>query len=446
MIPQEIIRKKRDGHPLNANEIEFMITGLVSGHVPDYQMASLLMAIFLQGMSTEETAALLKAMIDSGQSYQWPKPLKNSFYVDKHSTGGVGDKTSLLILPLLLCDGLKVPMIAGRGLGHTGGTLDKLESLPGFQTQVPADVYRSWVLDLGGAFGAQTADFVPADKKIYALRDVTSTVESIPLIVASIMSKKLAEGLDALVLDVKFGSGSFMGSLENARLLAQRLVDTGRAAGCTVSAALTNMNEPLGRSAGNALEVLECLQILTNDQSHQSPDTVELTLALCARLSCDVRKETSVKEFDAAKKRFQEHLQSGRAFESFVQIAKTQGAQEDDLLLKNRAWVSSGAKEFALFPKHSGYLNKTNTRQLGLAILELGGGRKKVEDVIHPGVGLSHIKKRGEEVGPHEPLCKVHAASEAHFERMKDFLLECFEVAAQGEATTPVEPLIQEWI
>ncbi|MCA2960538.1 MAG: thymidine phosphorylase, partial [Silvanigrellales bacterium] len=411
MIPQEIIRKKRDGHSLSREEIASMVKGLVEGVVPSYQMSALLMAIYFNGCSAEETAWLLDAMVDSGTRYDWSDLRPERAFVDKHSTGGVGDKSSLVILPLLIADGLDVPMIAGRGLGHTGGTLDKLESLPGLRTQVPADTYRAWVRENHGAFGAQTSDFVPADKMMYALRDVTSTVESIPLIVASIMSKKIAEGLDALVLDVKFGSGSFMGSLQNARELAEKLVDTGRRAGCRVSAALTNMDEPLGRSAGNALEVLECLDVL---QGAGPLDTRELSLQLAARVACDARGESSEPN-DAghmrALGRMKDHLLSGRAYEIFVRTLILQGASRDDVERRTLAWTSAGANTYPLFAPVAGRVRKVNTRNLGLAILELGGGRKRVDDTIHPGVGLSGLKKRGEEVGPGEPLCYVHAAN-----------------------------------
>lgn len=449
MIPQEIIRKKRDAKNLSRAEIAFMVQGLVDGSVPAYQMSALLMAIYFQGCSADETAWLLDAMVHSGTRYDWNHLRPSRTFVDKHSTGGVGDKTSLIILPLLIADGLDVPMIAGRGLGHTGGTLDKLESLPGLRTQVPADVYRAWVQENHGAFGAQTEDFVPADKMMYALRDVTSTVESIPLIVASIMSKKIAEGLDALVLDVKFGSGSFMGSFENAKELARKLVDTGRRAGCRVSAALTNMDEPLGRSAGNALEVMECLDIL---QGAGPLDTRELSLQLAARVACDARKEAGGPTGDAHQKalgRMKDHLLSGRAYEIFVRTLVLQGASRNDVERRELAWVLAGAQEYPLFPSISGRVHKVNTRNLGLAILELGGGRKRVEDTIHPGVGLSQLKKKGEDVGPTEPLCFVHAANEADFLRIEAFLRESFEVAEASEKKRNEEvemPLIAEWI
>ena len=442
-IPQEIIRKKRDGLVLSQPEIEFMVHGFSRESVPDYQMAALAMAILLKGFATEETAALLESMMSSGIRYDWSEQKKqNRIFVDKHSTGGVGDKTSLIILPLLLSDGLDVPMVAGRGLGHTGGTLDKLESLPGFKTQVDAQTFQGWVRSAHGAFGAQTTDFVPADKKLYALRDVTATVESEALITASIMSKKIAEGIDALVLDVKYGSGAFMATLERAKGLAEKLVAVGKAAGCKVTAALTNMNEPLGRAAGNALEVAECLDVL---QGGGPLDTRELSLQLASRVAALARNETRQGGYDKCHARLKNHLQSGRAYELFLQIAQMQGAQLSDLERRNTQWITGNAKEYPVFAATQGVVSAIETRSLGLAIVELGGGRKTKEDDINPFVGLSQLKKIGEEASPTDPLCILHCSSESQAHAVREMIQKSYVLSPLGTPTVS-EPLIQCWI
>ena len=451
MIPQEVIRKKRDGGKLSKDDFQYFIQGFVGESIPDYQTAALLMAIFTKGLDTEETAHLLAEMMNSGKVYDWQKTraLTGKKLVDKHSTGGIGDKTSLVVLPLLVADGLYVPMVAGRGLGHTGGTLDKLESLPGVVTRLSSSEFERIVLQEGGVFGAQTADFVPADKKLYALRDVTATVESIPLIVASIMSKKLAEGLDALVLDVKYGSGSFMGSVENARSLANHLVNAGRAAGCKVSAALTNMDVPLGRTAGNSLEVVECLEVL---QNAGPADTRHLSIELAARASCLANDTLTPKGLSEATARMEKYLSSGRAFEIFCKILCEQGAQESDLLRTTTQWIAAGTTCFPLFPSQQGVVESINSRNLGLALIELGGGRKKADDEISPGVGLSAIKKPGEYVDASEPICYVHARSKEEFLSQQKFLQDSFSVrnneVSQGRDVIQNQSssLIFEWI
>ena len=440
LLPQEIIRHKRDGLKLSQSEIEFMISGFVKGSVPDYQMSALAMAIFLNGCDDQETAFLLHAMIASGKKYDWKASAPGRIFVDKHSTGGVGDKTSLVILPLLICDGLSVPMVAGRGLGHTGGTLDKLESLPGIKTQVDAKTFESWVLKEHGAFGGQTEDFVPADKRLYSLRDVTATVESWPLITASIMSKKLAEGLDALVLDVKFGSGAVMQNYDDAKNLAHKLVNAGNAAGCRTIAALTNMEEPLGRSAGNALEVIECLDVL---QGAGPTDTRELSLRLAAATAALGRNETSEMQREKAYQRMKDHLQSGRAYEVFLKIAVQQGASLADLERHNSKWYSDGVVTSPIYPVSSGFITSIDTRALGLALIEMGGGRVRKEDSIHYQVGLTEIKKRGEYVSKDEPLCLAHFASgRKSIEIMKKIQASY----TTGDVAPPDIPLIKEWI
>jgi pyrimidine-nucleoside phosphorylase len=445
-LPQEIIRKKRDKIELSREEIQFLIQSYASGTVPDYQMAAFAMAVVLNGMSDIETAHLLTAMIQSGDRMDWSPLRKRSIpCVDKHSTGGVGDKTSLVILPLLVADGLAVPMVAGRGLGHTGGTVDKLESIPGFMAQPNAEQFRSWMLARGGAFGAQTDRFVPADKKLYALRDVTSTVESIPLITASIMSKKLAEDLDALVLDVKFGSGAFLQSIDSAEQLARSLVNAGKISGCRVEAALTNMDEPLGRAAGHACEVTECLDIL---QGAGAPDTRELSLQLAARAAVLGHQDKSADAHQRAYMRMKNHLQSGRAYEVFLDIATQQGAHLSALERSNTEWIDAGVVDVPVFAqdKIRQQVHSIETRALGLLLIEMGAGRLKKEDSIDHKVGIIHMKKVGEWVESSEPLCFLRLRkNDVRADKFQAVACKSF-VMSPEKATQEPAPLIAKWI
>lgn len=445
-LPQEIIRKKRDQHPLTKDEILYFINAFSSGQIPDYQMAALAMAIVLNGMSDEETAHLLTAMISSGERMNWSVLRRQGIpCVDKHSTGGVGDKTSLVILPLLVADGLAVPMVAGRGLGHTGGTIDKLESIPGFMAQPSTEQFKQWLMNHRGAFGAQTDKFVPADKKLYALRDVTATVESIPLITASIMSKKLAEDLDALVLDVKFGSGAFLQSIDKARQLAQSLVNAGKMAGCRVEAALTNMDEPLGRTAGNACEVVECLDVL---QGNGASDTRELSLQLAARAAVLGHNEIEPDAHGRAYMRMKNHLSSGRAYEIFLKIAAQQGAHQSSLERSNSEWISSGTIDVPVFSeaKREMKINSIDTRALGLLLIEMGAGRTKKEDAVDHKVGLVQIKKVGESISPEEPLCFLRIRkNDTHAEKLQNSASAAFKLTAPDHST-PDQALIAEWV
>lgn len=445
-LPQEIIRKKRDKIELSRDEIQFFVSAFSTGTVPDYQMAAFAMAVVLNGMSDTETAHLLTAMIQSGDRMDWSALRKRSIpCVDKHSTGGVGDKTSLIILPLLVADGLAVPMVAGRGLGHTGGTVDKLEAIPGFMAQPSADQFKTWMLARGGAFGAQTDRFVPADKKLYALRDVTSTVESIPLITASIMSKKLAEDLDALVLDVKFGSGAFLQSKESAVHLARSLVNAGHMAGCRVEAALTNMDEPLGRSAGNACEVAECLDIL---QGVGAPDTRELSLQLAARAAVLGHQDRSPDAHQRAYMRMKNHLLSGRAYEVFLDIAVQQGAHASALERTNTEWIDADVNDVPVFPieKKRQRVTGIATRSLGLLLIEMGAGRVKKEDAIDHKVGLVHMKKVGELIEPDEPLCFLRLRkNDARATAFQSSATRAFMLGSE-DSRVELQPLVAEWI
>ncbi len=324
--PQDVIRKKRDGRGLTREEIGFFVEGVTRGTLADYQAAALLMAVFLNGMSADETAWLTEAMLRSGVTLDFSDVAKPK--VDKHSTGGVGDKTSLILAPIVACCGAAVPMISGRGLGHTGGTLDKLEAIPGYRVHLALDEFRRILGEVGFAMMGQTAEIAPADKKLYALRDATATVEAIPLIVASIMSKKMAAGLDALVLDVKTGTGAFMSKEEDARTLARALVATGNSFGVRTEALLTDMSQPLGRGVGHALEVRECIAILRNEADPGAEAARELSLELAARMIALSGVEPSL---DEARERARRSLESGSALECFRRNVLAQGGDPSRL-------------------------------------------------------------------------------------------------------------------
>jgi pyrimidine-nucleoside phosphorylase len=393
MNPVAIISKKRDGGRISTEEIAEFMGGFVRGEVPEYQMSALAMAIFFRGMDATETTALVDVMLRSGSTLQWPAEFGT--IVDKHSTGGIGDKTSLIIAPLLACCGLKVPMISGRGLGATGGTLDKLESIPGFRTNLNEQEIRQVVEKVGCVITGATADLVPADKKLYALRDVSGTVPSIPLICASIMSKKMAEGLHALVLDVKWGSGAFMRKQEDAKTLAQAMVATGRRMNVKTSALLTDMNQPHGRMAGNAVEVDESVATL---QGKGPADLVELCFALTTELLLSAGVE---KTADAAKKRLQSLIDSGAALEKFREMVAAQGGDLDEERHIAPASEVTAAK--------AGYVASMNVEQLGFAIIELGGGRQKLGDKLDFSTGLEMLVRLGDKVDQGEPLVRVFA-------------------------------------
>ena len=385
-----LIEKKRDGGALAADEIRALIGAYTDGSLPDYQMSALAMAVFFRGMSLEETTALTEAMRRSGRVLEWPAEAPPR--VDKHSTGGVGDKTSLILAPLLACDGLWVPMISGRGLGLTGGTLDKLESIPGFRTRLGVGELQEVVARLGCAMVGQTGDLCPADRKLYALRDVTATVPSIPLITASILSKKLAEGLDRLVLDVKFGSGAFMTTEAGARELADSLVAVGRALGVAARVCLNAMNEPTGEAAGNALEVVECVRCL---QGGGPPDLEALVLDL----ACEVAD--SPRAVHAAR------LRNGEAWRKFQAMVAAQGGEVESL--ERLAQVHAAPVIVDLPAPASGVLRRLDAGIVGRTLVALGAGRAKASDAIDPAVGVDRMVKTGTAVQAGEPLLRVHA-------------------------------------
>jgi pyrimidine-nucleoside phosphorylase len=386
-----LIRKKRDGQALTGEEIRFIVDSYAHGHLPDYQKAAWAMAVCIRGMDADETAALTDAMLHSGKILAWPddgRPV-----VDKHSTGGIGDKVSLVLAPLLACCGLRVPMISGRGLGPTGGTLDKLEAIPGFRTNLSLDEIVSVTQRVGCVITGASAEIAPADRKLYALRDVTATVESIPLITASIMSKKLAEGLDALVLDVKHGSGAFMKTLPEARALAASLVATGRRMGVKTSALLTDMNQPLGRMAGNAVEVDESVAALRGEGA---PDLMEVTLVLGAEL---LYLAAVAGDRASATVQLQQQIASGAALEKFREMVAAQGGDLD--APRPVAPASDVAAD------RSGFVRQIDTQALGVAIVELGGGRKTLTDKIDHRVGLEMLVRIGDRVAANQRLVRV---------------------------------------
>jgi pyrimidine-nucleoside phosphorylase len=396
MRPLDLVRKKRDGGEHSPAEISFLVGAFTRGDMPDYQMSAWLMAVFLRGMSDAETAALTDAMMRSGRVLDLAEI--PGVKVDKHSTGGVGDKTSLILAPIVAAGGLKVPMISGRGLGHTGGTLDKLEAIAGFNVNLSLRQFLEVLQQAGCALIGQTAEIVPADKKMYALRDVTGTVESPALICASIMSKKLAEGIDALVLDVKTGSGAFMKHQQDAEHLAAMMVQTGQRMGKKVAALITDMDQPLGRAVGNSLEVLECLEVLRGQRQPMSEDLRTLSLELSAWMFLLGGRVASV---EGGRELAGELLAGGQALAKFQDICRRQGAADPARL--------PAAKFAAAFPAQSdGFIERIHCEQVGLASLVLGGGRNKHDDAIDHSAGLELHKKAGDGVKAGEPIATVH--------------------------------------
>ncbi len=396
----DLIAKKQAGGELDAAEIAFIVEGYTYSKIPDYQMAALLMAIYFRGMSRRETVDLVRTMVASGKTADHGSI--PAVKVDKHSTGGVGDKVSLLVAPVVASLGIPVPMISGRGLGHTGGTLDKLESIPGFTTRLTLRQFERQVAEIGCALIGQTDEIVPADQKMYALRDVTGTVRSVPLIVSSILSKKIAEGVDALLLDVKFGRGAVYADLDDARELARNLVEIGEDLGLKIRALLTDMNQPLGRAVGNWLEVRECLEAMTGRAD--PGDLLEISIAEAALM---LLLGSSADDYSAAEARAKDALDSGAAFDKFVEIARRQGA--DVRCLENPDIYPSAAAQKDLVSPESGFVCDIDAREIGLAAVDLGAGRRRKEDKISYTAGIILHKKHGEWVDKGEPLATLYA-------------------------------------
>jgi pyrimidine-nucleoside phosphorylase len=424
----DIIRKKRDGGELSREEIELLISGATHDRVPDYQLAAFLMAVVWRGMTRAELAALTESMLHSGSVLDWSD--LPAAKVDKHSTGGVGDKTSLILAPIVAAAGLYVPMISGRGLGHTGGTLDKLEAIPGFNVHLKLPEFRSVLTQARCALIGQTPEIAPADKKLYALRDVTATVESPYLITASIMSKKMAEGIDALVLDVKTGDGAFMKKQEDAEYLAELMVETGTRMGKKIVALITDMEQPLGRKIGNTLEVEECVEVL---HGGGPADLRDLSLELSAWMFVLGGRTKSV---DEGRELAGEMIASGRARDTFREVIRLQGGEPkivDDPGLLPRA------RHTAHLPaKRAGFITAIRCEQVGVASMTLGGGREKKEDSVDPGVGLVLEKKIGDAVKAGENLCTIHYNLDARLVTATRLLAESFEIGDKAPVRSPL--------
>jgi pyrimidine-nucleoside phosphorylase len=420
MLFVELIRKKRDGQELTRDEIESIVSGYTRGDFPDYQVSAFLMAALIRKLSRAETAALTEAMLHSGQVLDFSELPGTK--VDKHSTGGVGDKTSLILSPIVAAAGLYVPMISGRGLGHTGGTLDKLEAIPGFSVNVSLAQFRSILKQIGCAMIGQTDEIAPADKKLYALRDVTGTVESPFLICASIMSKKMAEGIDALVLDVKTGSGAFMKDPSDAQFLAELMVETGQRMGKRVVALLTDMDQPLGRYIGNALEVEECVQLL-HGEVNGNRDLIELTHELAAWMFYLGGKTRTVAQ---GKTLSEEMISSGKAMAKFREMVRLQGGNPaicDDVALLPKAKFQAD-----ITSEREGYVTAIQSEQVGFASVVLGGGRLRKEDSVDPAVGIVLHKKVGNSLRKGQPICTVHYNDEKKFKDAQAMILKAYEV------------------
>jgi pyrimidine-nucleoside phosphorylase len=424
----DVIRKKRDGVELSRDEIEGLVSAYTNGEIPDYQVSAWLMAVVLKGMTRPETAALTDAMLRSGDVLDLSDlPAKK---VDKHSTGGVGDKTSLVLAPLAAAAGITVPMISGRGLGHTGGTLDKLEAIPGFNVNLPVADFRRVLATCGCCMIGQTAEIAPADRKLYALRDVTGTVESPYLICASIMSKKLAEGIDALVLDVKTGSGAFMKNEKDAAFLAELMVETGERMGNQVVALITDMDQPLGKMIGNALEVVECVEVL---QGKGPEDLRELCLELAGWMLHLGGASSSVAE---GKQQSAKLISSGKALDKFRQMIELQGG--DARVIDDFKRLPQAQHTVQIAGTKAGYIGSMQCEQIGTACVILGGGRDRKEDSVDPSVGIVLHKKVGDRIAVGEPLATIHYNSEAKAARAQQLIEASCEIAQTAPQKRPL--------
>ena len=430
MRPQEIIATKRDGKSLTDEQISSFIEGVCGGGWADYQIAALMMAVFIRGLNRREQYSLTGAMLRSGAIMDFsdidaPK-------ADKHSTGGVGDKTSLVIAPLAAACGLAVPMISGRGLGHTGGTLDKLESIPGFDVNIRFSKFKRILKTCGLALAGQTPQIAPADKKLYALRDATATVPYIPLIVASIMSKKLAEGLDCLVLDVKTGSGAFIQKYAESVKLAKALCETGKSFGVNTTAVITDMGQPLGKFVGNALEVYECLKILRGEADSTMATTVELSLELTAHMLVRSGKAGSL---PSAKSALEKALDSGAALERFRQNIELQGG-DPDVCDKPDALLTKGIIKLPLTADGSGHIGEIDTFLVGRAVCDLGGGRVKAEDGVDHAVGYSCTRRLGDRVEKGDEIGVIYCRKKGEGEAIVEKLRSAYKLTREIPRTT----------
>ncbi len=428
----DVIDHKRNGGVLTNEEIKFFVDGVVDGSIPDYQTSALLMAIYFNGMADGEQAELALQMLKSGDQLDLSDI--PGIKVDKHSTGGVGDKTSLPLAPMIAALGIPIPMISGRGLGHTGGTLDKLEAIPGFKVELSEEAFKQQVKDIHLAIVGATGNIAPADKKIYALRDVTDTVDSIPLIAGSIMSKKIASGTDALVLDVKTGSGAFMKTEDQARALAKALVSIGKNAGMDCMALISDMNQPLGRMIGNALEIQETIDILKGE----GPDDItNLVLTLGSQMVVLAKK---AKTLDEARQMLEEVIADGKALESFRQMVIAQGG--DERVIDDPTIIPQAKYKVDLPAKSSGVVAKMTADEIGVASMLLGGGRQKADDQLDYAVGIELKKKVGDSVSEGEPLLTIYADRE-DIDDVKELLYNNIEIADAAEPLTLIHEIIK---
>ena len=437
LVPQEIIRHKRDGKILTNQEINFFIQGITDNSISEGQIAAFAMAIYFQDMNMDERVAIASAMRDSGEVLDWSSLNLNGPIVDKHSTGGVGDVISLMLGPMVAACGGYVPMISGRGLGHTGGTLDKLDAIPGYQTTVTNQQFREVVSTAGVAIIGQSANLAPADKRFYATRDITATVESIPLITASILSKKLAAGLDALVMDVKAGSGAFMPTYEQSQQLARSIVDVANGAGCKTSALITNMDQVLASSAGNAVEVREAVRFLTGE--YVNPRLHEVTMSLCAEMlvSANLAADT-----EQAKGKLQAVLDNGKAAEVFGKMAAGLGGPTDFVENYDNHLIKPAIVR-PVFANQSGYVTAIDAREVGMSVVNMGGGRRVATDSIDFAVGLSELVSIGDKIDTQTPIAMVHAQTEQQFVEVQKNILSAIQCA---DVKASVEPQVYETV
>ena len=431
-LPQEIIRKKRDGNKLSREEIDFFVKGIADNTISEGQIGAFAMAVYFQGMEMDERVALAMSMRDSGTVLDWSDLDLDGPVVDKHSTGGVGDVVSLMLGPMVAACGGYVPMISGRGLGHTGGTLDKFDAIPGYNTTPDNTLFRKVVKEIGVAIIGQTGDLAPADKRFYGIRDVTATVESIPLITASILSKKLAAGLDALAMDVKAGSGAFMPTFELSEELAKSIVAVANGAGCKTTALLTNMDQVLASSAGNAVEVREAVEYLTG--SYRNPRLHEVTMALCAEM---LILGGLAKNDEAARSKLQQSLDSGKAAEIFGKMVTALGGPAD-FVENYDNYLEKAPIIRPIYAENSGIVTSMDTREIGMAVVAMGGGRRKPSDTIDYAVGFTDFTALGERTDTDKPLAVAHVRTEAQFEEAQKALRSAIKLGSEKPKEEPM--------
>ncbi|ENO3941752.1 thymidine phosphorylase [Aeromonas veronii] len=430
-LPQEIIRKKRNGEALSTQEIQFFVQGITNNTIGEGQIAALAMAVYFKDMTMDERVALTCAMRDSGMVLTWDHLNLGGPIVDKHSTGGVGDVVSLMLGPMVAACGGFVPMISGRGLGHTGGTLDKLDAIPGYQTSVDNDLFLKVVKEAGVAIIGQTGDLAPADKRIYAVRDITATVESIAMITGSILSKKLASGLEALVMDVKVGSGAFMPTFEASEELAKSIVAVANGAGCRTSALLTDMNQVLASSAGNAVEVREAVRYLTGE--YRNPRIHEVTMALCAEMLISAGLASDERD---ARTKLQAVLDNGKAAEIFGRMVTGLGGPAD-FMERYDAYLPKAAIVRPVFAANSGFVTAMDTRELGLAVVAMGGGRRAAGDKLDYAVGLTDFIRLGQSVDADKPIAMIHAQTEEQYAQAASMVQAAVRIGGERPEALP---------